>query len=652
MKSEKINIPKSEGPTEPLVPKFYGADYKLSDDISEGTTTKITSSSLFPELIKTYNASNYYINDINQLLSQDTSPYTIDQLKLIQKVYSNKHIEFINYICDYINDIQFTQNEINENKYIIVGDVHGSILQLLMPLKEAGIITSVNLTRNKEFNITTVSDSDLSNSKQVIYCGDFVGRAKHPLTVELLLSFIDIYNKVNYIVHDKIVWVFGNHDVGFIRKFVLGLPSLTHVFCSEYDEIINSEKLPKLKTELYNLACKNKYPCIYYLENDKSTNSKNIMVSHTILSVNEHENRNTKIKWFGLNVLYYLFNKLELKQYIKEIINKKCDFKDLFNKLNLKYDGNCSDSIHELYELYKPSIFDNLAGGMKRLKRSRSIMNFDKKEEFKLFVKSDEITSEDIYNNVIKEFIKLKESKQKITMFDDLDDIKLKIKFINKLAKYYVIFNPLPCYSDIEMELYWSRFDDDKFQRYEIFKEDDVLYFIGHTPNQIITKLISDLEYINKTVNKINIPNIEIKNKTHLKYINEMKDENNDVDEMKDENIKEYNENIIKYTENIAKIIQLINEKFEDNKYLSDTIGLTEYGKPYCLIDFYVTSGISTNIHIDRMTSSEVKNMMDYINYDENKMKTLKSIEIGYNMGLYVKVDNDYKIKLSKLYIV
>jgi hypothetical protein len=119
-----------------------------------------------------------------------------------------------------------------------------------------------------------------------------------------------------------------------------------------------------------------------------------------------------------------------------------------------------------------------------------------------------------------------------------------------------------------------------------------------------------------------------------------------------DEKIIKYNEKIIKYNEKIAKMINIINNKFKEEKNRSNIIGVIEFDKPYCLIDFYTTSGLSTDNNIDRMPPNEVKEIFDYINYDEDKMKLIKSIEIGFNMGLYVKVNDNNDITLSRLYLI
>ena len=734
--------------------KSYGSDFKLSDDICEEYEDRIEDTP-FPTINKSSYASLFYINPTQNY----NLPYSVSEFKLIQKVYGDKHIEFISYICEYINNMQFIIND-NDNsdskttyvsqdeKNIIVGDVHGSILQLFMPLKEAGIITRIEFnTSNKEFRISISSDENIRNAKQVIYCGDFVGRAKHPLTVEMLLAFIDIYNKVNLIIPDKIVWVFGNHDIGFIRKFILDLPAATNVYHSEYDEIMYSYKLPELKNKLFDLACNNKYPCIYYLDVSDTENkiNKNLMVSHTIIPILEHENKISDIKWFGLNILYYLFNNIEFEN----VINENKDI-TLYKKINDKIDF--TDSINDFYDENKPSkqFITELIKQREReemiikqkqrekeemiikqkqkeeqpkpveivvekkeeqpkpvrrgLRRSKFVeevpttQNTDdeKKEEqpkpVEIVVEKKEVpTTENTddekkeeeskpvrrglsrskftqgifqqrelvdlvlekckqfrnINNIYKNKIMDIENKKYDIVFNNLS-ISEKISFINKLAKYYVIFNPLPCYSDIEFELYWSRFNDDGFKQNEIFTHNNTLYFIGHTPNLAISKLLDDLKHINNQ-NKINISSTEIKNKIHLNYITKLKNDNNIN---KDSKIIEYNNKIISYNENVAKIIEIINDKYKNENELNIKIGMQEPGLPYYLIDFYNTSALSTDKHIDRMTMKETKNMFEYLKYDVDKMKLLKSIELGFNMGLYVKVNSAGKVKLSKLYLL
>ena len=79
---------------------------------------------------------------------------TTPELETTMNKFDEKHNNYIKYLCDYISDIEIETNQ--NDKYIVVGDVHGSILQLFMPLKQARIIDKIEflLTNSNPFKIT------------------------------------------------------------------------------------------------------------------------------------------------------------------------------------------------------------------------------------------------------------------------------------------------------------------------------------------------------------------------------------------------------------------------------------------------------------------------------------------------------------------
>ena len=299
--------------------------------------TKLSNSEIINSLKKDIENIKLDINEIK------------DKFKIGEKdIKTNKDIKNENIETKKENK----ENTINNyTNLLIVGDVHGSILQLLMPLKQAGILKNINFKNNKfeyELNLN-------SSNSQVIYCGDFFGRAKHPLTIELISTFIDIYITINNKFKDKIVWVFGNHDVGFIKNYCYNHSSLTtglsKVEEDELKERIKNEKeifkesdetFENLKNKLINIVEINNYPCIYVNHDSSEFSSGNkIIVSHTIIPIEKIEteegNIYTSIIDIYNNYLDFLnitkpnsdFNKLNFDEQIKIINNiAKCVIKN------------------------------------------------------------------------------------------------------------------------------------------------------------------------------------------------------------------------------------------------------------------------------------------------------------------------------------
>ena len=127
-------------------------------------------------------------------------------IQKVMRILDNKHDNFLNYVCEYINTTPIEVN--NDDEKLIVGDVHGSILQLFLPLRQAGIIDQIQLTQKtidvgnkstiKEF---TIIENEKIN-KTVIYCGDLFGRAPHSLTVPMMIAFLNLK-----CMHKNIIWV-------------------------------------------------------------------------------------------------------------------------------------------------------------------------------------------------------------------------------------------------------------------------------------------------------------------------------------------------------------------------------------------------------------------------------------------------------------
>jgi hypothetical protein len=306
-------------------------------------------------------------------------------------MFDSQHNKYIKYLCDYISD---TEIETDKNiKYIVVGDVHGSILQLFMPLKQARIIDEIRYD-NETKTFSYVLNPNINNSIQVIYCGDFVGRAKHSLTVPMLITFCDIYNDVVQIVQptdsetyqevnqdNKIVWVYGNHDIGFFRHFIFNRQRTCDVFNSEYLDILTNSRKDELINKLLNHIKINPYPCLYY------NNKLNIQVSHTFIPLTYSD----KNKQYGIDILYPIF---------KPTINI---FKELFESIidiNLTKYNNLIDILYNYYKL--PYSNENGNSDKFMLELVDKFLNKDEFHNKILFTKEDYINLREKYNDNIK----------------------------------------------------------------------------------------------------------------------------------------------------------------------------------------------------------------------------------------------------------
>ena len=543
-----------------------------------------------------------------------------DVLNNIITKRNNNDIEFLKYVCKYINTLEIETNE--NDKSIIVGDVHGSMFQLFIPLKQANILKSIDLDSNLNFIYTL--NTDYENFKQVIYCGDFVGRSKHPLVVEMLITFLKILDNANKFKTDTIIWVFGNHDIGFIKHFINDYKYKykydyennkiieihneylsKDVYDSELNDIKNSNNLGILKDLLKNYVDNNKYPCIYYSENN------NFIVSHTfmIYSYDLIAPRSDYI-FIGLNALYSLLNNFEN-------LTENIIYLNIF--------------ITNFYNLHN------------------EIMSIIKKypNDYNIHICNRLSTIDDKYNEFIKNCINkifiLNETK-----FEKLN-IKTQIDFINNIAKQFVIKNNYEFYYKIETELYWLTYilptKDSVYRANNFniinestaFKNSNIIHFVGHEAQPIINNYISR----NIDIKNINIDNINniIMNEIHKTFIKTL------IEKLK-LNAKssnyEYNKGII--NENIihAKIIQ---DLMNRNLYILGNKLEKSYNKTTgCYdLDITATSGIVDIFYIRYLFKAQ----NDILDYDD----FVVSIEIGFNLCSFAIINNKNEFRCSKLYL-
>jgi len=233
---------------------------------------------------------------------------------------------------------------LNLNSILVVGDIHGSIIQLFTPLVSAGLIKNIRYSfikdkfefdycdendkneindetidnkdeNDKDENDKDENDKDENNkynddkdennkynddkdennkynddkdkdeindennddndkidknenniNSKVIYTGDILYRGIHSHIMAMIEALIEIIYHYKF---KKVIWIFGNHDIEFIK--FSGVPFYT---LSEYFKA--SSRFENIHSLFRKFAVQNPYPFCYI---DKS---KNFMVSHTI----------------------------------------------------------------------------------------------------------------------------------------------------------------------------------------------------------------------------------------------------------------------------------------------------------------------------------------------------------------------------------
>ena len=218
-----------------------------------------------------------------------------------KNIHTNDY--YIKYICQYINSVQSTL-DIIKTPYIFVGDVHSSILQLFLPLKQAQILKSINFNYSTKLFEYELDLDNLDIKPSVVYVGDIVGRSSHSFAISLYFAFMNIiinvnqailnipitsikelnkldYEKIFSLKNSNIIWVFGNHDVDFINKFlhvkINNIPTIMAVSQSRrYTSIeFRNDELYLLKNNKYfnkfiflllQFALYNPYPYIFTVD--------------------------------------------------------------------------------------------------------------------------------------------------------------------------------------------------------------------------------------------------------------------------------------------------------------------------------------------------------------------------------------------------
>lgn len=212
---------------------------------------------MLPKYTELYKAESRYCHDIGPL-----------NFNLGYKIYDeNNFKKIISKSLDFLNSLEpFIKN----NSVIVIGDVHGSIPQLFMPLIVSGFITDISYDYILDkFNFTINYQYINNHNITIVYLGDMMYRGIHSHVMAMIEALINICETT-----DKVKWCFGNHDIHFLRG--LYLPKYT---LNEY--INSSPRYFQIINRMTKFALNNKSIHNYILSDDIC----NIIFSHTIQSI-------------------------------------------------------------------------------------------------------------------------------------------------------------------------------------------------------------------------------------------------------------------------------------------------------------------------------------------------------------------------------
>lgn len=212
---------------------------------------------MYPKYTELYKTESRYCRDIGPL-----------NFNLGYKIYDeNNFKKIISKSLDFLNSLEpFIKN----NSVIVIGDVHGSIPQLFMPLIVSGFITDISYDYILDkFNFTINYQYINNHNITIVYLGDIMYRGIHSHVMAMIEALINICETT-----DKVKWCFGNHDIHFLRGLYLPKYILNEYINSSprYFQIIN---------RMTKFALNNKSIHNYILSDDIC----NIIFSHTIQSI-------------------------------------------------------------------------------------------------------------------------------------------------------------------------------------------------------------------------------------------------------------------------------------------------------------------------------------------------------------------------------
>ena len=254
---------------------------------------------------------------------------------------------FKDYLYQSLNAINLITSDINSDvRYIIIGDVHGSLIQLFSPLVKYGFINNINYDfKNNKFTFNYLNY--INNNTKIIYVGDVISRSCHAYGFPMMEALIEIEQHFNF---ENVIYLNGNHEIGFM----LYTGNSYGLYDYEFDEyvmiyengLVNKDKILNEKRKIiYNHIKNSKYPLMYNF----SFNTNLVKYNFNFNVDNDNVNKN----------VIPLFNKYENYKDIivsHTIIYEKDISKDIKN--NLHPDSNISSQVEYLNKFVKNILID------------------------------------------------------------------------------------------------------------------------------------------------------------------------------------------------------------------------------------------------------------------------------------------------------
>jgi hypothetical protein len=299
------------------------------------------------EHIKNKHIKNEHIkNEHDKNIDNDKDVEDNKNIDNDEDVEDNKNIDNDenNKINKNVEDDEHIKNEniTLKTKIYIVGDIHGSVIQLFAPLIKAKIIK--NLRYDEDFDKFEFDFyKNINPDTRIIYTGDIIYRGIHAHLMAMIEALIIIIQRFNY----KIVnWVFGNHDMEFIKYG--GIPRYT---LNEYK--MCCPRFYEIHSMFCEFALKNPYKFGYELNIDLIKNnfkSSDILkdedkdLSKIDIEIKLTDDIINDIQFNQILITHTIQTDIELRKFIKlynEIFNTVVLYKDLMsiNQMNICFDN-------------------------------------------------------------------------------------------------------------------------------------------------------------------------------------------------------------------------------------------------------------------------------------------------------------------------
>ena len=411
--------------------------------------------------------------------------------------------------------------------------------------------------------------------------------------VPLLITFLKLSSR-----HDNIVWVYGNHDVCFFKKYIFNVPTSISIYDYEQDSIIHHKNFNYLKQLLKLHIILNEYPCIYY--------DGKICVSHTLISKIDDPIRDLN----SLNLFYTTFHNIIDKIYAYNYCN--IDINEILKEPpRLSIFDDCIDLLDKCIDIISKIDF------------KKTMHDFDDLE----------------IDDQIKFINRLAKIADILNPFEFSNDINQSLYWLRP-------FNYEECKGLKEGEYY--------------IPSTNTKYFIGHTPFSIIDE-VDKIDIIDNITNDITNDNINITNditNDKINITNDITDNiTNDITNDKINITDDITNDKINITDNkidkLHKEILYTIKNNNDYNYNKD-IAILSY-KCYYISDFLslTREKYLKTLNNDKYNQSETFNNNVYftdIGATHGLMMNKKGLFGNYLCGFAI-VDNKNNVRSSKIYV-